>query len=390
MLNRKEAASMNPVPSRDSTVDAPSSRRSATGTWVRFDSVRKVFNSGHQPVVAVDNVELEIRGGEFFTLLGPSGCGKTTLLRMLGGFESPTSGRIFLGSEDVTDLPPHRRPVNTVFQNYALFPHRTAAGNIAFGLEMLGRPRSEIDAVVGRLLALVQMEGLGDRRIAELSGGQQQRVALARALAPEPKVLLLDEPLSALDAKLRRDMRSELRRLKEATGLTFVFVTHDQEEALAMSDRIGVMHQGRLLQVGTPSEIYEQPSSRFVAQFVGETNFLEAELLELRGKVGVVRWGRGKVREIALTGSGWNLGKVTLAVRPEFARVDAHLAEADSRGTVESVEYLGTATQVRVRFADGTSFLARLPVDQRMANGWTVGTAVDVALVPAGVRVLKE
>jgi spermidine/putrescine transport system ATP-binding protein len=326
---------------------------------VRFEAVSKSFESGAGPVVAVDAVSLEIRGGEFFTLLGPSGCGKTTLLRMLGGFEIPTQGRVYLGPDDVTDLPPHRRPVNTVFQNYALFPHRTVAGNIAFGLEMLGRSKAEIVRSVEALLKLVQMEGLGDRRIEQLSGGQQQRVALARALALEPKVLLLDEPLSALDAKLRKDMRTELRRLKQATGLTFVFVTHDQEEALAMSDRIGVMHQGRLLQVGTPGEIYDRPVSRFVAQFVGEINLLSAELVEVRGEVGVVKLGSGRLREVSLPKGEWRLGQVTAAVRPEFVRWGDSATGIPMTGTVESVDYLGTASQVRLRMDDGSALTAR-------------------------------
>lgn len=373
---------------------SPSARaataESARGTTVRFEGIQKVFDGQPQRVVAVDEVSLEIRAGEFFTLLGPSGCGKTTLLRMLGGFEAPTRGRIFLGAEDVTDDPPHRRPVNTVFQNYALFPHRTAAGNIAFGLEMLGRPRPEIAATVERLLRLVQMEGLGDRRIEQLSGGQQQRVALARALAPGPRVLLLDEPLSALDARLRKDMRSELRRLKEATGLTFVFVTHDQEEALAMSDRIGVMNRGRLLQVGSPNEIYQRPTSRFVAQFVGETNVLEAELIEVRGTIGVVRWRGGRPMEIALQGNGWAPGKVTLAVRPEFVRLSVDTVDRDGSGIVETSEYLGMTAQLQVRLTDGTRILARLPVAQDTAPQWKVGAAMGFTFLSGGVCALRD
>lgn len=373
---------------------SPSARaataESARGTTVRFEGIQKVFDGQPQRVVAVDEVSLEIRAGEFFTLLGPSGCGKTTLLRMLGGFEAPTRGRIFLGAEDVTDDPPHRRPVNTVFQNYALFPHRTAAGNIAFGLEMLGRPRPEIAATVERLLRLVQMEGLGDRRIEQLSGGQQQRVALARALAPGPRVLLLDEPLSALDARLRKDMRSELRRLKEATGLTFVFVTHDQEEALAMSDRIGVMNRGRLLQVGSPNEIYQRPTSRFVAQFVGETNVLEAELIEVRGTIGVVRWRGERPMEIALQGNGWAPGKVTLAVRPEFVRLSVDTVDSDGSGIVETSEYLGMTAQLQVRLTDGTRILARLPVAQDTAPQWKVGAAMGFTFLSGGVCALRD
>jgi spermidine/putrescine transport system ATP-binding protein len=195
---------------------------------------------------------VSIRENEFFTLLGPSGCGKTTLLRLIAGFEHPTGGRILLYGEDISPLPPFKRPVNTVFQNYALFPHMTVGGNIAFGLEMLGRPKDEVEATVSAMLALVRMEELKHRRVSQISGGQQQRVALARALAPRPKVLLLDEPLSALDQKLRKEMQIELKRLQHETGITFIFVTHDQEEALTMSDRLAVMDHGRILQIGTP------------------------------------------------------------------------------------------------------------------------------------------
>ncbi|MCC7375646.1 MAG: ABC transporter ATP-binding protein [Verrucomicrobiales bacterium] len=357
---------------------------------VRFERVSKTFTGGPTPVLAVDGVSLEIRAGEFFTLLGSSGCGKTTLLRMLGGFETPTAGRIHLGGEDVTDIPPHRRPVNTVFQNYALFPHRTVAGNIAFGLEMLGRSKSEIAHSVGALLKLVQMDGLGDRRIDQLSGGQQQRVAFARALAPGPKVLLLDEPLSALDAKLRKEMRAELRRLKQATGLTFVFVTHDQEEALTMSDRIGVMHQGRLLQVGTPTEIYDRPVSRFVAQFVGETNLLSAELVEVRGQVGVVRLPGGPLQEVLLPEGDWTLGKVTVAVRPEFVRLGETASGIAMTGTVESVDYLGTALQVRLRMEDGGVMTARLQAEAMPMALLPPGAMVPVSLEPKALRMVRD
>jgi spermidine/putrescine transport system ATP-binding protein len=216
-------------------------------------------------------------------LLGPSGCGKTTLLRLIAGFEQPTAGEILLEGESIAGTPPFRRPVNTVFQSYALFPHMTVAQNVGFGLEMLGQDRKMIAATVERTLALVKLDGMAGRKPAQLSGGQQQRVALARALANRPKVLLLDEPLSALDLKLRKEMQIELKRLQGETGITFVFVTHDQEEALTMSDRVAVMSAGKILQIGSPSEIYEKPTRRFVADFIGETNFLEAEVLTAAG-----------------------------------------------------------------------------------------------------------
>jgi spermidine/putrescine transport system ATP-binding protein len=239
---------------------------------VRLEGVRKRYGE----VVALDGVDLEIRRGEFFSLLGPSGCGKTTLLRLLAGFETPDAGRVLIGGKDMAGVPPYERPVNTVFQNYALFPHMTVAGNIAFGLRMKGLPPGEIRKKVAWALELVDLLGLEGRYPRELSGGQKQRVALARALVLEPQVLLLDEPLSALDLKLRQELRVELMQLQRRLGTTFVFVTHDQEEALVMSDRIAVMRAGRVEQVGLPDEVYERPKNRFVADFLGRSNLLPA------------------------------------------------------------------------------------------------------------------
>lgn len=231
------------------------------------ERVRKTFDDGR--IVALDDVSLTLEGAEFFTLLGPSGCGKTTLLRLLAGFEHPDAGRLLLDGRPVTGEPPNRRPVNTVFQSYALFPHLTVAGNVAFGLERQGLPRSVVAARVGEMLALVRLGDLAGRRPRELSGGQQQRVALARALAPRPRLLLLDEPLSALDLKLRRAMQVELKRLQRETAVTFLLVTHDQDEAFSVSDRIAVMNEGRILQVAPPQTIYDRPNCRFVADFTG-------------------------------------------------------------------------------------------------------------------------
>ena len=236
---------------------------------VEARGVSKVFGHGPDAVRALDDVSVTIRENEFFTLLGPSGCGKTTLLRLIAGFEMPSAGEILIQGEAVGHLPPHKRSVNTVFQSYALFPHMTVAENISFGLEMRGIDRAESRKAVDEMLELVKLGGLGGRQPNQLSGGQQQRVALARALANHPKVLLLDEPLSALDLKLRQEMRSELKKLQLATGITFIFVTHDQEEALTMSDRIAVMSQGKILQIGEPAQIYEHPTVRFVADFIG-------------------------------------------------------------------------------------------------------------------------
>src|SRR5262245_40537200 len=245
---------------------AVSSASSSSDKPIAIDiqRVSKHFGFGQDVVRALDNVSLTIRENEFFTLLGPSGCGKTTLLRLIAGFEHPTEGRIILYGEDISPLPPYRRPVNTVFQNYALFPHLTVAQNVGFGLEMLGRPKAEVESTVANMLRLVRMEELRNRRVSQISGGQQQRLALARTLAPRSKLPLLDVPLSALDIKLRKEMQIELKRHQHETGITFVFVTHDQEEALTLSDRLAVMDLGRILQIGSPHDIYDRPESRFV------------------------------------------------------------------------------------------------------------------------------
>jgi spermidine/putrescine transport system ATP-binding protein len=243
--------------------------------------VSKIYPHPSGEVRAVDNVSLDIKSNEFFTLLGPSGCGKTTLLRMIAGLDIPTSGSIILDGQDIAPLPAYERPVNTVFQSYALFPHMTVAENIAFGMKMRGRPREEIEKAITNSLALVRLDDKAERKPSQLSGGQQQRVALARALVNQPKILLLDESLSALDYKLRKEMQIELKRLQRDTGITFIFVTHDQDEALSMSDRIAVMEKGKISQLDGPQEIYHQPSNRFVASFIGICNFVKASSLGL-------------------------------------------------------------------------------------------------------------
>jgi spermidine/putrescine transport system ATP-binding protein len=264
---------------------------------------------------ALKSVSFSIPANEFFTMLGPSGCGKTTLLRMMAGFETPDTGRVLLNGRDIVDVPPHKRRVNTVFQSYALFPHMTLEQNVAFGLENLGWDKAKVRSRVGEMLERVHMQSFATRKPAQLSGGQRQRVALARALAPEPEVLLLDEPLSALDLKLRQAMRDELRTLQRETGITFVFVTHDQEEALDMSDRIAVLGSGEVQQIGTPSEIYEEPVNKFVADFVGEANFFEVDVLEAANNRATVRTPFGPTIIIPAPASVTK-GKATLSIRP--------------------------------------------------------------------------
>lgn len=319
----------------------------ATGVFV--EAASKEFGRGSTAVKALSDVSLEIAGGSFFTLLGPSGCGKTTLLRLLAGFETPTRGRIWLGDDDVTQLPPNRRPVNTVFQSYALFPHLTVTQNIGFGLKMRGQNKSEIAARALEMLALVRMEEFADRTVSQLSGGQQQRVALARALAPQPRVLLLDEPLSALDLKLRKEMQVELKRLQRETGITFVFVTHDQEEALTMSDAIAVISAGRVQQIGTPRDIYAHPANRFVAGFIGDSNFLP-----------VVVQGREAVlgdQRLELPGDVQQ-GKATLAIRPE----DVELTSGSGLpARVTETVYLGNALNVTAELDNGSLIALRMP-----------------------------
>ena len=352
--------------------------------------VRKVFGSGDGQVTALDRVSVSIRENEFFTLLGPSGCGKTKLLRLIAGFEFPSDGQIMLHGEDIALLPPFRRPVNTVFQSYALFPHMTVAENIAFGLEMLGKSRSEIDGRTADMLKLVQMEELARRKTSEISGGQQQRVALARALAPQPKVLLLDEPLSALDYKLRKEMQLELKQLQHETGITFIFVTHDQEEALTMSDRIAVMSAGKILQVGSPHDIYEHPAERFVAGFIGETNFLDAEVVATSAGSATVRLPSGKQIAAGLP-EGFQPGtKVSLAVRPERAQIIADDSEAPLAGVIDNLVYLGTDTHFHLRLDGGDAFIVRAQNIGGGGSNFATGDRVGIRLGNDAAQILKD
>nr|WP_241427612.1 ABC transporter ATP-binding protein [Fertoeibacter niger] len=330
----------------------------------------------------MDDVSVQIRQGEFFTLLGPSGCGKTTLLRLIAGFETPTSGQILLDGKDITADPPNRRPVNTVFQSYALFPHLTVAQNVGFGLQMQGRPRAEVADRAAKMLTLVRLDHLAQRKTSQLSGGQQQRVALARALAPQPKVLLLDEPLSALDLKLRKEMQIELKRLQHETGITFVFVTHDQEEALTMSDRIGVMSAGKILQVGSPRDIYTRPANRFVASFIGETNFLPGFYAH-----GQVALAGGHVPVAAGTKEG---STVTLAVRPEQVRLVAADAPGSLPATVRDLVYFGTDTHCHMALSDGSEVVARLQSSVSGEAGLEPGARVGLVFTEGAAQVLED
>ncbi len=362
---------------------------SATRSDIEVETLSKVFGSGEETVRALDDVSLTIPENEFFTLLGPSGCGKTTLLRMIAGFEQPTAGQIRLGGRDIAHLPPNKRPVNTVFQSYALFPHMTVAQNIGFALKMLGKPKAEIDATVLEMLKLVKMEALASRKPAQISGGQQQRVALARALAPRPRVLLLDEPLSALDLKLRKEMQVELKRLQAETGITFVFVTHDQEEALTMSDRIAVMNAGKVLQVGSPRDIYNRPAERFVAEFIGDTNFLTATVERANGAAASVRLPSGQRLDAGLPDglSPATGDTVMLVVRPEHAQL---AIDGPLKGTVENTVYFGTDTHFYVRLDSGDPFILRNQNAAMPAGLPVKGDTVAIALPPGSVQIVRS
>jgi spermidine/putrescine transport system ATP-binding protein len=341
--------------------------------------------AGH---AAVDNIDLSVSGGEFFSLLGPSGCGKTTTLRLIAGFEEPTAGRILLDGADVSHVPPHKRDVNTVFQSYALFPFLSVFDNVAFGLKHASVSKSELRTRVGDALSLVSMSSFAARRPSQLSGGQQQRVALARALVLNPSVLLLDEPLGALDAKLRRSLKVELKALQERVGITFIYVTHDQEEALTMSDRLAVMNAGRIAQVGTPQEVYESPADAYVADFLGAANLLTIEVAErVPGGASALSLG-----DLVLSTSNEVPAapgaSAQAVIRPERVRVEEHGSAGQNRvpALVDRVVYLGAATQVMLRLAAGESLQAVVPNED--AVSWTQGTPVHVYLPADALRVL--
>ena len=354
--------------------------------FIRISAVSKHFGK----VTAVDEVSLAIAQGEFFALLGPSGCGKTTLLRMLGGFEIPSAGEIDIDGEPMAVVPPYRRPVNMVFQSYAIFPHLNVFQNIAFGLRKEGLSRAELVRRVDEALALIRLEGYGDRAAHQLSGGQRQRVALARALIKKPKVLLLDEPLGALDKKLREHMQIELRDLQKALGITFVFVTHDQEEAFTMADRMAVMVAGKVVEVGSPSELYARPKTRFVANFIGTMNLFAGKVHSREGDVVMVEAETLGLVSVPAAGRTIAAGQtVTVGLRPENVRIAPRGGEAGLDGIVAKRAYLGDRTQVFITVGgDREPVLAALQNTEGTAGASGEGAAVTLNWSPAALVLL--
>lgn len=362
----------------------------ANGAAVSIQGIEKRYGS----FTALQDIHLDIQDNEFFTLLGPSGCGKTSLLRIIAGFEETSAGRLFLYGEEIENLPPHKRPINTVFQNYSLFPHMTVTENIGFGLQMLAWPADEIKSRIADMVALVRLDDFVHRKPSQLSGGQQQRVALARAMAPRPKVLLLDEPLSALDLKLRQQMRTELKSLQRNTGITFVFVTHDQEEALSMSDRIAVMSAGRIQQVGSPDQIYEKPANRFIADFIGDTNLIDACVIDVNNEIASVRLDTGGVISADFAGEAVIGNKGVVSLRPERLRLTAPCAvsagsdNSQLQGVISDVVYLGTDRQYSVLLSDSLSVSVRAQNTDVGNVSLQVGDQVSVNLTIGAARFL--
>jgi putrescine transport system ATP-binding protein len=363
---------------------------------LRIEGVSKNFGAFR----AVDRVSLDIGAGEFFALLGPSGCGKTTLLRMLAGFETPDEGRILLGGRDIAPVLPHERPVNMMFQNYALFPHLNVRDNIAFGLKRAGMPRAAIDARVAEMVALVKLDGMEKRKPDQLSGGQRQRVALARSLARRPKILLLDEPLAALDKKLRESTQLELMELQRRLGMTFIIVTHDQEEAMTMANRIGVMDAGRLQQVATPRDLYEAPATRWVAEFVGDINLFEGEVTSHEHHRLMVATRDGGNIAVAEPRQPVTRTAVTVAIRPEKVKLsrrgpalDAANSQAINRleGVVTDVGYLGGSTVYKVKLDSGAVVRSSIANTARMdRDTYSVGQRVVAWFTPDDCMVLEQ
>ena len=363
-----------------------------TNTALLIDGVAKVYPHRTNPVRALKGVSFDILDNEFFTLLGPSGCGKTTLLRIIAGFEDITEGHVLLYGDDISSLAPNQRPVNTVFQQYALFPHLTVFENVAFGLKRLKKGGDEIKKRTSDMLELIRMAEYGDRKPSELSGGQQQRVALARALAPAPKVLLLDEPLSALDLKLRQAMREELKSIQKQTGITFVFVTHDQEEALAMSDRIAVMSNGEVQQIGSPREIYNNPANHFVANFIGEANILDMTAIPTKGQYAKLKFDKIDIGTVELPNQLNAEQVVSVMIRPEHIIISPSSSKAKNaiKGKVKDISYLGTDTQAHIDLRNDIEILVRMQNNAPEADSLAVGDDVNVTLPANAIRYLED
>ena len=354
------------------------------GDFIRIERLAKDFGG----VLAVNDVSLSVASGEFFSLLGPSGCGKTTLLRMIGGFVLPDSGAVFIDSVDVSGLPPNKRPTNMVFQSYAIFPHLNVRDNIAYGLRSEGVPAAERDKRVAEALALIKLEGYGERRATELSGGERQRVALARALVKRPKVLLLDEPLGALDKRLRDSMQAELRQLQRQVGITFVFVTHDQDEALSMSDRIAVMEKGTILQVSDPKTLYEAPASRAIAEFIGAMNFFEGRIVSVGPAVAVETSALGRIEAPGQPGLAAGM-KVTAALRPErLALSKQRMIGPSVEGRIAGVSYFGERTHFRLGVTGADKPVLVAAQNDAHAERYAPGDSVFIAWAPESVVLL--
>jgi putrescine transport system ATP-binding protein len=381
------ATPAGPATPADAAADAP---------LLRIEGVAKTFGNFR----AVDRLSLDVRAGEFFALLGPSGCGKTTLLRMLAGFETPDEGRILLGGRDIAPVLPHERPVNMMFQNYALFPHLAVRDNIAFGLKRAGMARADIDARVAEMVALVRLEGMEKRKPDQLSGGQKQRVALARSLARRPKILLLDEPLAALDKKLRESTQAELMELQRRLGMTFIIVTHDQEEAMTMANRIGVMNAGRLEQVASPRDLYEAPQSRWVAEFVGDVNLFDGEVASREHNRLGISTPDGATLAVAEPRNVAVSTAVSVAIRPEKVKLSRRGPGADAvssqlinrlEGEVTDVSYLGGLTVYKVKLDSGAVVRSSIANTARLdRDTYSAGQRVVAWFTPDDCVVLER